>query len=725
MGDMVVIDEQVFTDIADAIRDRNGEETTYKPREMAEAVENLHNVRPKKWVRPSDWPDYSKVQIADDEEVIYLTYDCTYDGKIASFVCQGNYTVARGSLINGTFTATSTTNVSSGVIFEQSLPTNEGNYVVYKITPQSSVNHLTNFRFKNVNDPDSSSSFISNQQPCVERYANVPNMTCTWPISTNNDSWSTRYIVSDTIKGAIPNGSISQCYNNGGFNLEHIDYSECSFKNVTNMSGMFYNQYEVKEIYLPHDLSNKCTVIGNVFYNCFSLTVLDLTGWDTSNNTSLNYTFAGCRELIEIKGIEDFDVSSVTNLSQAFNGCYMLRDLDVSKWETTTALTNISSCFRDLRQLKSIDVSKFITNNVTNFEYCFAGMMNLRELDVSNWSITSSATTLAGFIGYCRSLRSFIRTKNWNTSNVTSFLDFMRECKYITEIDLSDFDFSKATTVKYMFGHCNTLRKIKATINLTSVTAYANVQDFVSNCWMLEDLSELTITNCTFMPGFAYDYAIKTINIPSSVSTIRDNALRDMNHCRLFNFSNHASVPTLNAATDITNGMNAHTIIKVPTSLYSTWIASTNWSNASIRPSIISASDYDYYNSSGSTFTNIDLSQCTWVKNSSYSGSAAVGTAYASTVGNGSGNRICSGLIDLPANTTVFIHFNDGYQVSFMSYDASGNYLKIYKDWLKNWYFINNSTIKKIALFIRYGDGTTALLPENWSDSGITISYAS
>lgn len=38
MGNTVTIDEQVFTDIADAIRDRNGETATYKPREMAAAI---------------------------------------------------------------------------------------------------------------------------------------------------------------------------------------------------------------------------------------------------------------------------------------------------------------------------------------------------------------------------------------------------------------------------------------------------------------------------------------------------------------------------------------------------------------------------------------------------------------------------------------------------------------------------------------------------------------
>lgn len=41
MGDMVLIDEQVFTNIANAIRNRNGQETTYKPREMATAINSL------------------------------------------------------------------------------------------------------------------------------------------------------------------------------------------------------------------------------------------------------------------------------------------------------------------------------------------------------------------------------------------------------------------------------------------------------------------------------------------------------------------------------------------------------------------------------------------------------------------------------------------------------------------------------------------------------------
>ena len=112
----VLVDEQSLTNIGNAIRNRNEELTTYKPREMAAAIKDLHNVIPKKWVRPSTWPDYSEVDLTG-QEVIYLTYDCTRGNDWISIRVYGNYTVVRGSLSNGVFTASSTaTNMDSGTV---------------------------------------------------------------------------------------------------------------------------------------------------------------------------------------------------------------------------------------------------------------------------------------------------------------------------------------------------------------------------------------------------------------------------------------------------------------------------------------------------------------------------------------------------------------------------------------------------------------------------------
>ena len=242
MGDMVIIDEQVFTDIADAIRDRNGEETTYKPGEMATAVEDLHNVRVKKWVKPSDWPDYSKVDLTD-QEVIYLTYDCTYDDRAACFLLQGVYTVTRGQIdSNGTFVASAeSTNVNSNSIFTEYLPTDEGDYVVYKIEPQEGQT-LYNFRFRNRTDPEASATIEAKIQPCIERYANLPNITGSLSGSNGaNEAWSTRYMRADTVQSMKPT-SIQNIYNTGSSLIEYVDYTKCSFSNVTTCVNMFYNQ---------------------------------------------------------------------------------------------------------------------------------------------------------------------------------------------------------------------------------------------------------------------------------------------------------------------------------------------------------------------------------------------------------------------------------------------------------------------------------------------------
>ena len=583
MGDMVVIDEQIFTDIADAIRDRNGEETTYKPREMAEAVEDLHNVRPKKWTRPSDWPDYSKVDLTD-QEVIYLTYDCSYDSRWCSVKVSGAYTVERGSLNNGVFTSVYSANQASASTFQQQLPTNEGTYVVYRITPQEGA-HITSFRFMQVTDSESNSAFAVWWHPCIERYARLPNMTGSLV------DWSTRLMVADTVMDMAPN-NMTNAFNNGGNSLHYIDYSKSSFKNVTTFLNVFYNQYVLSECYLPHDVTNKCTIFQSIFNNCYALNNIDLSGWDTSNGTNFSNMFRGCRELIEIKGIEDFDVSNATTLANMFDGCYMLRKLDISKWVTTDELTALNAVFQNLYQISELDVSGFNTENVTNFSNMFSGCQNAEVINVSNLIVSNKVTSLASMFSYCRKLRTIIRNRDWDTSNVTSFDSMFRECKLLQNINLSDFDFSKATTVRYMFIQCNALRKIKGTFNFPLITNKTNVQDFASNCWQLEDISEMSITNSTYMPSFAYDYSILYFRMPV-VTNLADYCLRDMNHIRYFDFRDYTSVPALAAYTDINAGKNTKMKIIVPDDLYDTWIAATNWSNTNIKQHIISASDYE------------------------------------------------------------------------------------------------------------------------------------
>lgn len=590
----VYIDDQVFTDIADAIRDRNGETTTYKPREMDDAIRDLHNIKVKKWERPSDWPDYSKVDLTN-QEVIYLTYDCTYENRFIAIKVRGAYHVERGSLNNGVFTSVFSTDQNDNTKFEQDLPTNEGNYVVYKITPQNGAN-ITSFEFTYKTDENSNINWMSGDQPCIERYCNIPNHTAVFIPSSNNGTfncWITNLMIADTVMNAKPNGGCANSYRHGkNRSLKYVDLSSCSFANVTSLNNMFYQMLSVQEIYLPHDLSSKCTNLGGTFQGCEKIVYYDLTGWDTSEVTNFSGMFNGNVNLCSIKGIEDFDFTKATTLLNLFYNSYNL-DIDTSKWETSTALTACSNMFYNMRNITDLDLTGFVTDNVTNYGSMFANCINLVNLNLSSFNVSNKTTSCASMFQSCKRLRNIIRNKNWDTSNVTDFSSMFYDCASMKEIDILDFNFSKATSIKSMFQNCTSLQNIKANINLPALTTKTNVQNFAHTCWNL-DPSNITFTNCAYMPYFAYCYtALNYIKIPASVTTIPTDTFRDCQHLYVVDFRDHTAVPTLDNANAFILNTNTTMKIVVPDNLYSTWITTSPWNNSTLVSRIISASDYE------------------------------------------------------------------------------------------------------------------------------------
>lgn len=720
----VLVNETSLQNIANSIRKKNETQNTYKPAEMDEAINDLMVVDTKDWVRPADWPDYSQVDLTN-QEVIYLTYDTSMDDAYISIRVYGNYTVERGSLNNGIFTTITTTNCSSGTVFQEDLPTDEGNYVVYKITPQSGAN-ITRFAFARKDDPYSVHYFRSWVQPCIERYCRVPNWIGTANRSTDQYTWTTRYMINDVIQDAAP-VNLAYCYDTS-YNLIQIDLSTCSFENVTTLRSAFYGSNSLIKLNLPNDLSSSCTTLQAAFYSCVRLKSLNLTEWDTSSVTNMSDVFRECNSLLEIKGIEDFDVSECTTFSHSFQNCWVLQDLDISKWETSSALVSLELMFADCRSIKKLDCSKFNTTNVTSFGTVFGGCHSLQSIDISSWTCSSKVTSCGVMFGYNRNLTNLKRNKNWNTSNVTAFDSMFRECRMLKSIDISDFDFSKATTVRYMFTGCNNLEYLKASFNFSAITQRANAANFIENCWKFKDLSNITFSNCSFMPGFAYDYAIEKIVIPSTVTQLGESCLRDLQHCKVLDFTNLSVVPSISGAGDITNGYNTNLKIFVPTSLYSSWIGTTNWSNEVIALRTFPATDYSLYDGTASGIISMDLSGVTWVRNYSYSATAAVGTAYSSMFNQGTvanAKRTASDLIDFPSNTSaILISVDPDYFCSALYFNNSG-YLKKYIEWTNTIIIRPSSAAQttKFALCLRYKDGSTALTPDNWANSGLTIKY--
>lgn len=717
----VFVNEQYLLNIANSIRSKNQTNNTYKPREMSQAIENLLVADQHKWKRPIDWPNYSKIDISD-EEVIYLTYDCTLGQKYyISILIEGDYIVQRGSLNNGIFTIQSSSNHTSGEIFQQLLP-NENRFVVYRILPQQNSS-ITQFQFARRYTNTSAGYFSALNQPCIERYCSVPNWLGVRK-SGGTLTYSTYFLVADTIYNAAPD-NIGAMYSDGNSVLQKCDFSKSSFKNVTSLVDTFNGCNVLHDVSFPHDLSNKCTTPRQMFQNCWNLRKLDLSGWDTSGFQASNSMFYCCYNLIEIKGIEDFDLSSATALQNFFTSCRSISKLDLSQWKTSNVLTTIYAMFNDCQSLKQIDVSKINTENVSDFSNIFNGCRNLEKIDLTSWDF-SKCNKLASIFSGCRNLMSLLRVKNWDTSKVQDFSSMFRECKRLEEIDISEFDFSAATTVRYMFYYCTNLKKLNATFNFSSIVTRINVADFLSYCYAFKDVSSLNFINSSFMPSLAYDHNIQEeIVFPNTITQMGDSCLRDLSQCDAFNFLNFENVPTLGAATDIINGMNQCLKIFVPNNLYETWKSTTPWNNSNLVDKILNADDYNLYKNIGSNILTLDLSNCQWVTNNSYQSNPAIGTPYATVVPTGTGKRICSGLIDLPTGTNSFIVSIEGqYPYTLLMFDSDGLFLKRAPvEWGYGSFLIHNSNIKKIAIVLRKKDGSIALLPTNWAESGISIKY--
>jgi surface protein len=88
----------------------------------------------------------------------------------------------------------------------------------------------------------------------------------------------------------------------------------------------------------------------------------------------------------------------------------------------------------------------------------FNGCSVVTELDVSNWD-TSKVTTMWQMFQNCPMLTSLDLT-GWNTSKVKNTANMFFNCSGLTELDLSSFNVKNVTNAVNMFNSCRNLETI-------------------------------------------------------------------------------------------------------------------------------------------------------------------------------------------------------------------------------------------------------------------------
>ena len=238
-------------------------------------------------------------------------------------------------------------------------------------------------------------------------------------------------------------------------------------ENVTNMGRMFYDCLSLTSLDVTHFNTANVTNMSYMFYNCKALTSLDVTHFNTANVTNMSYMFYNCKALTSLD-VTHFNTANVTNMGYMFYICSSLTSLDVTHFNTAK-VTDMRYMFSSCSSLTSLDVTNFNTANVANMSYMFSGCSSLTSLDVTHFN-TANVTNMSGMFYSCSSLTSLDVT-HFNTANVTTMNSMFYNCSKLTSLDVSKFNTVNVTNMSGMFNSCSSLTSLYLTnFNTEKVT---------------------------------------------------------------------------------------------------------------------------------------------------------------------------------------------------------------------------------------------------------------
>ena len=221
------------------------------------------------------------------------------------------------------------------------------------------------------------------------------------------------------------------------------------------MSYMFYNCSSLTSLDVTKFNTANVTNMGYMFYSCLKLTSLDVTKFNTEKVMDMSYMFYNCSKLTSLN-VTKFNTAKVTDMRYMFMGCSSLTSLDVAKFNTER-VTDMSYMFRNCSSLTSLDVAKFNTEKVTNMSYMFYNCSKLTSLDVTKFN-TEKVTNMSNMFASCSKLTSLDIT-NFNTENVTNMSFMFSSCSALTTIyTTGKFVIDKVTNGSYMFEYCTNLK---------------------------------------------------------------------------------------------------------------------------------------------------------------------------------------------------------------------------------------------------------------------------
>ena len=150
----------------------------------------------------------------------------------------------------------------------------------------------------------------------------------------------------------------------------------------------------------------------------------------------INYMFFDCSSLTYLN-LSNFNTENVTDMSWMFFKCISLENLNLSNFSTQKVI-NMRGMFSECSSLKNLNLSYFNTQNVTDMSWMFFKCSSLENLNLPHLFNTQNVTDMSWMFYNCSSLQN-LNLSNFNTQNATDMSGMFNNCPFLTKIALSKF----------------------------------------------------------------------------------------------------------------------------------------------------------------------------------------------------------------------------------------------------------------------------------------------
>ena len=240
------------------------------------------------------------------------------------------------------------------------------------------------------------------------------------------------------------------CYENKFLLAKNEYFMNLIKKDIKNLNNN-YNKTKLKQIKKRKNNNNYIKTTNRIFIiiNLILFIIICLIKSNILFDLfSIQYS---SKITLKIKGIGDsYILENDTN--SKFTGLYYLKEVKIN------GIKQNKIEYKYYFNLEDNIVELIWDDNINNCNNLFRKCSNITEINLSDFN-TSKVTSMSSMFYGCSSLTS-INLSNLNTSKVKLMSSMFNRCSSLTSLDLSNFDTSQVTSMSSIFCECKSLSSL-------------------------------------------------------------------------------------------------------------------------------------------------------------------------------------------------------------------------------------------------------------------------